>query len=626
MATFTMPSFKNSDYTGKPDAAIRKRVTAPTVTDEQIQNLVKKYITEHPPAAPQASSSLVKNSSYAVTVTHAPYEADPTGSRDATKAIQDAINDVYALGGGSVYIPAGKYLVSYPFIELKGFVHVYGDDRATEIIATDTKAIAERTGIFHTGSWNTRKQANDLMHFGVSDLWIRARKSGRQHQNYIPNTIGVCLNSDMGANPPEPDSVPKLNNLTVWDMETGIAIIGNDDQAMCSFGLRVRNSYQAGLIVGKPPGHGEGSGGAADNKFFGADIGGSNQGRGNFAGIEIYTSQTKFELSTSWYTHSGASFGQLYGIAGNAAPGADITAGSPGSNARASQFNGAGWRIRATKCAFTTCEAQENGGHGFFIEFGDNVFTACRGESSSYGSTAHGSAGKDSSADFYMCNSGTDGTVLQGCSSRKARPASGGARWSYYIESWFKGLTLANCTSLDTPVPSGYTQASVPLRYKDPQGDGVSLHVGNFRYPAPASGGGGGSGVSEERLQAVKTEILNQTSGVLTYQLAKVSNGINLRSGAVAQSMSVDRSSGHALIHMDLDMVSVPPSGATVFRLPPEAPTPVSLSEIQVIPGQQNEGSVAVEAGSRDIKFWSFGASTRGRRYILNIPLFTRWA
>lgn len=626
MATFTMPSFKNSDYTGKPDAAIRKRVTAPTVTDEHIQNMVKKYLTEHPPAAPQASSSLVKNSSYAVTVTHAPYEADPTGKRDATKAIQDAINDVYALGGGSVYIPAGKYLVSYPFIELKGFVHVYGDDRATEIIATDTKAISERTGIFHTGTWNTRKQANDLMHFGVSDLWIRARKTGRQHQNYIPNTIGVCLNSDMGANPPEPDSVPKLNNLTVWDMETGIAIIGNDDQAMCSFGLRVRNSYQAGLIVGKPPGHGEGSGGAADNKFFGADIGGSNQGRGNFAGIEIYTSQTKFELSTSWYTHSGASFGQLYGIAGNAAPGADITAGSPGSNARTSQYNGAGWRIRATKCAFTTCEAQENGGHGFFIEFGDNVFTACRGESSSYGSTAHGSAGKDSSADFYLCNSGTDGTVLQGCSSRKARPASGGARWSYYIESWFKGLTIANCTSLDTPVPSGYTQASVPLRYKDPQGDGVSLHVGNFRYPAPASGGGGGSGVSEERLQAVKTEILNQTSGVLTYQLVKVSNDINLRSGAVAQSMSVDRSSGHALIHMDLDMVSVPPSGATVFRLPPEAPTPVSLSEIQVIPGQQNEGSVAVEAGSRDIKFWSFGASARGRRYILNVPLFGRWA
>lgn len=623
MATYSVPAFAG-DYTGKPDAAIRKRAAAPTITDEQIQNLVRQYLTEHPPAAPQASSSLVKNSSYAVTVTHAPYEADPTGKRDATKAIQDAINDVHALGGGSVYIPAGKYLVSYPFIELKGFVHVYGDDRATEIIATDTKAIAERTGIFHTGTWNTRKQANDLMHFGLSDLWIRARKTGRQHQNYIPGTIGVCLNSDMGANPPEPDSVPKLNNLTVWDMETGVAIIGNDDQAMCSFGLRVRNSYQAGLIVGKPPGHGEGSGGAADNKFFGADIGGSNQGRGNFAGIEIYTSQTKFELSTSWYTHSGASFGQLYGIAGNASPGADITAGSPNSNARASQYNGSGWRIRATKCAFTTCEAQENGGHGFFIEFGDNVFTACRGESSSYGSTAHGSAGKDSSADFYLCNSGTDGTVLQGCSSRKARPASGGARWSYYIESWFKGLTLANCTTLDTPVPSGYTQASVPLRYKDPQGDGVSLHVGNFRYPAPASGGG--SGVSEERLQAVKTEILNQLSGVLTYKLVQVDNRIKLRSGAAAQSMSVDRSSGQALVHMDLDMVSVPPSGATVFRLPPEAPTPVSLSEIQVIPGQQNEGSVAVEAGSRDIKFWSFGDSARGRRYILNIPLFTRWA
>ena len=625
MATYNVPKFAG-DYTGKPDAAIRKRAAAPTITDEQIQNSVKQYLTEHPPAAPQASSSIVKNSSYAVTVTHAPYEADPTGKRDATKAIQDAINDVYALGGGSVYIPAGKYLVSYPFIELKGFVHVYGDDRATEIIATDTKAISERTGIFHTGTWNTRKQANDLLHFGVSDLWIRARKTGRQHQNYIPGTIGVCLNSDMGANPPEPDSVPKLNNLTVWDMETGVAIIGNDDQAMCSFGLRVRNSYQAGLIVGKPPGHPEGTGGAADNKFFSADIGGSNQGRGNFAGVEIYTSQTKFELSTSWYTHSGASFGQLYGLAGNAAPGADIAAGSPNSNARASQYNGAGWRIRATKCAFTTCEAQENGGHGFFVEFGDNTFTACRGESSSYGPTAHGSAGKNSSADFYLCNSGTDGTVLQGCSSRRARPNDGGARWSYYVESWFKGLTIANCTSLDTPVPSGYTQATVPLRYKDPQGDGVSLHVGNFRYPAPASGGGGGSGVTEERLQTVKQEVLSQVSGVLTYQLVLADNRIKLRSGAAAQAMSVDRSSGQALVHMDFEITTVPASGATVFRLPAEAPTPVSLSEIQIIPGQQNEGSVAIEAGSRDIKFWSFGPTAQGRRYIINVPLFGRWA
>lgn len=625
MTKFITPNFSGDDYTGKPDAAIRRRAAAaPTISDEQIRTSVQRYLTDNPPAAPQASSAIVKNSKYAVTVTHEPYLADPTGQRDATKAIQDAIDAVYKLGGGSVYIPAGKYLVSYPFIELKGFVHVYGDDRATEIIATDTKAIAEKTGVFHTGSWGTRKQANDLMHFGLSNLWIRARRTGRQHQNYIPNTIGVCLNSDMGASPAEPDSVPKLNNLTVWDMETGIAIIGNDDQAMCSFGLRVRNSYQAGLIVGKPPGHGEGTGGAADNKFFGADIGGSNQGRGNFAGIEIYTSQTKFELSTSWYTHSGASFGQLYGIAGNAAVGSDITAGAPAGAARTAQYNGAGWRIRATKCAFTTCEAQENGGHGFFVEFGDNVLTACRGESSSYGPTAHGAAGRDSSADFYLCNSGTDGTVLQGCSSRRARPKDGGARWSYYIESWYKGLTIANCTSLDVPVPQNYS-AAAPVRSKDPQGDNIRLQVNAFVYPAPTPAGGGGSGVSEERLQAVKTEILTQTSGNVTYQLEKVSGNVNLRSGAAAQSMSVDRSSGHALIHLDFDVASAPASGAVVYRLPANAPTPVSLSEVQVVPGQQNEGSVAIDPGSRDVKFWSFPESARGRRYIINIPLFSRW-
>ena len=111
-----------------------------------------------------------------------------------------------------------------------------------------------------------------------------------------------------------------------------------------------------------------------------------------------------------------------------------------------------------------------------------------------------------------------------------------------------------------------------------------------------------------------------------TWQLKKGINDINLRSGAAAQAMSVDRSSGQALMHMDFDVVNPPASGAVVFRLPPEAPTPVSLSEVQVVPGQQNEGSVAIDPGSRDVKFWSFGASARGRRYIINIPLFGRWA
>ena len=42
-------------------------------------------------------------------VTDTPYNADPTGARDATTAIQQALDAVAALNGGVVYLPAGKY-------------------------------------------------------------------------------------------------------------------------------------------------------------------------------------------------------------------------------------------------------------------------------------------------------------------------------------------------------------------------------------------------------------------------------------------------------------------------------------------------------------------------------------
>ena len=45
-------------------------------------------------------------------VTHAPYSADNTGSSDATAAIQAAIDDAGAAGGGIVYLPAGTYNVA----------------------------------------------------------------------------------------------------------------------------------------------------------------------------------------------------------------------------------------------------------------------------------------------------------------------------------------------------------------------------------------------------------------------------------------------------------------------------------------------------------------------------------
>ncbi|MBQ7325826.1 MAG: hypothetical protein IJW98_08785 [Clostridia bacterium] len=47
-----------------------------------------------------------------VDITQAPYNADPTGKTDVTKIINKALSDVSVAGGGTVWMPAGKYLVT----------------------------------------------------------------------------------------------------------------------------------------------------------------------------------------------------------------------------------------------------------------------------------------------------------------------------------------------------------------------------------------------------------------------------------------------------------------------------------------------------------------------------------
>ena len=85
-----------------------------------------------------------KTSPMAVNVLN--YDADPTGAKDSTAAIQKAINDVAARGGGSVEIPGGIYRVTYPFIELKHRVEVFGHGQATRIIATVRKPLNLQLG------------------------------------------------------------------------------------------------------------------------------------------------------------------------------------------------------------------------------------------------------------------------------------------------------------------------------------------------------------------------------------------------------------------------------------------------------------------------------------------------
>ena len=570
------PGKNGLDGSNYDDSGIIRRLTA-------LENV------QVPAAQPKSARS--------VNVLDAPYRADPTGAQDSTKAIQDAVDAVAALGGGAVFIPGGIYKVSYPFIQLKGFVQVYGEGTATQIVATTDKTIEKKTGVFHTGTYEERLQDPTCLRFGVSNLMIRSRKSGIQHQQWIPNLCGICFNTDLGKDPADPDAVPTLNFLEIWGMETGAAIIGIDDQAMKVFSLKTRHCGQSGLLVGKPVGHPEGTGGAADNKFFGADIGGSNQSKSGYAGIEVWTSQTKFSLSTSWYTHRAAPFADLYALPTGSTAGQDVAAGAPSTANRRNQKDGAGWYIRATKCAFVECEAQENGGHGFIVAYGDNVLSECRAESSSYKGTVTAPAKINEASDFYVLNEGTDGTVLNACTSRSARKANGGARWSYYVETWFKGLAIVNCVSRDVATPSGWT--GVPVRTRSPQGDDVFIQVNNYMSTTRPGQG------------PVQT---GSKTWNLTHATTKTTSN-----GAERCYVQVDNLTGFGLIHMDFTYRGNFANDEKLFTWPADAPAPAGLIETQLIPGQA--GQIYATVGDRSVKSWDIPLQ-EGRHVIVNLVGF----
>ena len=570
------PGKNGLDGSNYDDSGIIRRLTA-------LENV------QVPAAQPKSARS--------VNVLDAPYRADPTGAQDSTKAIQDAVDAVAALGGGAVFIPGGIYKVSYPFIQLKGFVQVYGEGTATQIVATTDKTIVKKTGVFHTGTYEERLQDPTCLRFGVSNLMIRSRKSGIQHQQWIPNLCGICFNTDLGKDPADPDAVPTLNFLEIWGMETGAAIIGIDDQAMKVFSLKTRHCGQSGLLVGKPVGHPEGTGGAADNKFFGADIGGSNQSKSGYAGIEVWTSQTKFSLSTSWYTHRAAPFADLYALPTGSTAGQDVAAGAPSAANRRNQKDGAGWYIRATKCAFVECEAQENGGHGFIVAYGDNVLSECRAESSSYKGTVTAPAKINEASDFYVLNEGTDGTVLNACTSRSARKADGGARWSYYVETWFKGLAIVNCVSRDVATPSGWT--GVPVRTRSPQGDDVFIQVNNYMSTTRPGQGPVQTGSKTWNLTHATTKT--------------TSNGVE------RCYVQVDNLTGFGLIHMDFTYRGNFANDEKLFTWPADAPAPAGLIETQLIPGQA--GQIYATVGDRSVKSWDIPLQ-EGRHVIVNLVGF----
>ena len=380
------------------------------------------------------------------------YGADPTGAKDSTAAIQRAVDDVASHGGGSVELPRGIYRVSYPFIEIKHRVEVIGQGPATVVIAHSDRAIPttsdgyiEYTGVFHVGSYTTpvygAYNANKPMRMGVRNLHIRTNAANTPIDSYpldahttpLDHVAGVIMHTHFtGDQLNEPDVVPVIAGVEVWDTAIGVAVLGLDDQGMKIDDVTVRRTLNQGLLLGKPVGHrrrsteGQNSG-AADNKLRGVDVAEANLSGGSYAGIEVYAAQSKFENCSSNSNHRTLGKSALY---------------EPGT-----RNAGAGWIVQGERNMFIGCTARSNAGHGWLVEWANNVFIGCAGEASSWAGTVSGAARADEAANWYISRNARGTRMVAPVSYNP--PEQAASLYGYYIENKIYDLRITDGVAQD---------------------------------------------------------------------------------------------------------------------------------------------------------------------------------
>lgn len=428
-----------------------------------------QYLTYTGTARSRTVHNLAKNGLH---VNALDYCVDPTGVVDCTDQLNKLAERLYWLGGGSIELPAGIYKVSYPFIDLVDKVEFFGHGMSTRIIATPTDAFDdvvrknrdECFGVFHTGTYrNPISNATDNrpMRFGVRDMWIRTstqkgyinvqQVTDNMHAGQpLGNVAGVILHTEFKGKPNDPEAVPSLSNLEIWDVDMGVAILGLHDRGMKVDKIRVRKSLRQGLLVGKPVGHplrriDNNNSGGADNKFLTVDISDANLSNKNYAGIEIYASQCKFFGSTSWYNRRSIQKDSIYVARKKDQPDDQYTAKA-----------GAGWYVAGTRNLFQGCTAQENGGHGWFALMPRNNYVGCIGESSSWHDAVSDKAHNHEAANWYISSWASDCTFTGVRSDNPYGPSQEvpletilASLWGFYLEGSVRRLNIIGANVYD---------------------------------------------------------------------------------------------------------------------------------------------------------------------------------
>lgn len=343
------------------------------------------------------------------------YAADRTGALDARPAIQAAINDVAASGGGIVYLPRGTYKIGYTAdtgngaaggLQLKDKVWLRGDGIATRLEATGSWATD--AGIIGIGDDTTSQAVRDAR---VSHLWIKGTV-GTSHAEPSEHVHGILFNTS-GISV-EPDACHRIHDVTLWDLDRGIAMLGTDDQAVMVQRVRGRWFRRQAILDGR-----EGGGGGPDNYWAFIDVSSANRmAGGTCAGIEVHASNTHWVSCKVWYCKRDTAF----------AAGGDYK-------------DGAGWYIGNVRNTFIACEAQDNGGHGFAIDSGKVTLSGCIADSNNHVNNVSGSANAHECSGVYI---DANEVTITGAAAfdRNSTAADRYQKHGYTITSGVRGLYL----------------------------------------------------------------------------------------------------------------------------------------------------------------------------------------
>ncbi len=186
---------KKLNLTGTPNG---NKLTFTISKDEYLVIIINKQKKLVIAADPGETDQPASSGTGIYNVTSSPYYADGSGNHMATTAIQNAINDASAYGGGIVYIPAGVYIVGN--LQLKNNMKLY---LAGGAVLRCSGNPADYTTHFHKDSLNkdgtwwiyTANGANNVKLYGRGTLDGNGYYL-RNTNNYLNNILMVlnCSN------------------------------------------------------------------------------------------------------------------------------------------------------------------------------------------------------------------------------------------------------------------------------------------------------------------------------------------------------------------------------------------------------------------------------------------------